>query len=114
MMSRLSTKQKVLLGFAIYILVTIVIVLATGWHRTSNSAFQPQNEFKLDNWIDLGPFSINKAVMYVIIAGVLTCATMIYVAKRMQARPNRVQTVVEMLFQLMRSNITRGAMDDRM
>ena len=114
MMSRLSTKQKVLLGFGIYIAITIVIVIATGWHRTSNDEFQPQNEFKLDDWVDLGPFSINKAVVYVIVAGILTCATMIYVAKRMKDKPNRVQTTVEILFNLMRDNITRGSMDERM
>jgi F-type H+-transporting ATPase subunit a len=114
MMSRLSRKQKILLFFGIYIAITIAIVAATGWHRTSNDEFQPQNEFKLDNWIDLGPFSINKAVLYLIIAGVLTCVTMIYVARRMKAKPNRTQTVVEILFQLMRDNITRGAMDEKM
>jgi len=114
MMSRSSTKQKVFLGLGLYFLGTILIAVVTGWHRTSNAAFQPQNEFKLDNWIDLGPLSINKAVLYVVIAGVLTCATMIYVAKRMQDRPNRVQTVVEILFGLMRDNITRGAMNERM
>jgi F-type H+-transporting ATPase subunit a len=41
-------------------------------------------------------------------------ATMLYVANRMQARPNRTQTTVELLFNLMRDNITRGNMDDRM
>ena len=39
---------------------------------------------------------------------------MLYVANRMQARPNRVQTAVESLFSLMRDNITRGNMDDKM
>jgi F-type H+-transporting ATPase subunit a len=114
-MSRLSTKQKVLLGFGIYIAITIAIVAATGWSRSDNAfGFQPQNEFKLDNWIELGQFSINKAVMYVVIAGLLTVATMLYVANRMQAKPNRVQTLVEVLFGLMRDNITRGSMDDAM
>jgi F-type H+-transporting ATPase subunit a len=47
-------------------------------------------------------------------AGILTCATMIYVAKRMRDKPNRVQTLVEVVFNLMRDNITRGAMDERM
>jgi F-type H+-transporting ATPase subunit a len=37
-----------------------------------------------------------------------------WIAKRMQARPNRVQTAVEVLFSLMRDNITRGNLDDRM
>src|SRR3954447_24046169 len=113
-MSKLSTKQKVLLGFGIYILGWVIIVIATGWHRTSNDSFKPQNEFKLDSWVDLGPFSINKAVMYVIIAGVLTMITMTWIARRMQAKPNRVQTLVELLFGLMRDNITRGAMDEQM
>jgi F-type H+-transporting ATPase subunit a len=39
---------------------------------------------------------------------------MIFIARRMQARPNRVQTATEALFSLMRDNITRGNMDDRM
>jgi F-type H+-transporting ATPase subunit a len=39
---------------------------------------------------------------------------MVYVARRMQARPNRLQTAVEAAFLLMRDNITRGNMDDRM
>jgi F-type H+-transporting ATPase subunit a len=79
-----------------------------------NESFKPQNEFKLDPWIDLGTFSINKAVFYVIVASALTCIAMIYVAKRMTERPNRVQTAVESLFLLMRDNITRGNMDDKM
>jgi F-type H+-transporting ATPase subunit a len=32
----------------------------------------------------------------------------------MQARPNRIQTAVEVLFSLMRDNITRGNMDSKM
>jgi F-type H+-transporting ATPase subunit a len=79
-----------------------------------NENYHPQNEFKLDPWIDLGTFSINKAVFYVLVASALTCITMIYVAKRMTARPNKVQTAVESAFLLMRDNITRGNMDDRM
>jgi F-type H+-transporting ATPase subunit a len=113
-MSKLSNKQKFLLFFGLYIAVTVIIVAATGWHRTTNDEFQPQNEFKLDDWVDLGVFSINKAVLYLVMAGILTCFTMIWVARRMQAKPNRVQTTVELLFNLMRDNITRGAMDEKM
>jgi F-type H+-transporting ATPase subunit a len=39
---------------------------------------------------------------------------MVYIANRMQARPNRIQTAVEVLFSLMRDNITRGNMDSKM
>ena len=111
---RFSTKQKLLAILAIYILGMVVIVIATGAHGTRNSSFEPQNEFKLENWVDLGVFSINKAVMYLLIAATLTCASMIYIARRMQQRPNRVQTAVETVYQLMKDNIVGGNMDEKM
>jgi F-type H+-transporting ATPase subunit a len=83
-----------------------------------NDSYKPQNEFKLDNWISLeiGPFdmSINKAVLYLFLASALTIAAWMYIANRMQARPNRVQTAVETMYQLMKTNITEGNMDRRM
>jgi F-type H+-transporting ATPase subunit a len=114
MMQRLSTKQKVfgILGF--YVLGAIVITLITGWSRSDNTDFQPQNEFKLDTWFSVGGVHFNKAVMYLFIAAFLTVWTMVYVARRMQAKPNRVQTAVEVVYNLMRDNITRGSMDERM
>jgi len=98
-----------------------VLALATpagAWAIQVNEDYKPQNEFKLDPWIKIKiagiDFSINKAVMYLVIACVLTCFTMVYIARRMQERPNKVQTAVESAFMLMRDNITRGNMDDHM
>jgi F-type H+-transporting ATPase subunit a len=80
-----------------------------------NEDFAPQDEFTLYTWVDLpGSLDINKAVLYLVLAGILTCASMVYIARRMQARPNRVQTAVEVLFNLMRDNITHGNMSDKM
>ena len=79
-----------------------------------NNSFQIQDEFKLTSWIHLGVFSINRAVVYLFISSLLTLVTMIYIARRMQARPNRVQTAVETLYSLMRENIARGNMTDDM
>ena len=112
----MSSRSKILLGVVgFYAVSLIAIFVIFGFTRRDNEEFQPQNEFKLDTWIDLpGPFDINKAVMYLVIAGILTCVTMIWIAGRMQARPNRVQTAVEVLFSLMRDNITRGNLDDKM
>jgi F-type H+-transporting ATPase subunit a len=74
-----------------------------------NEDFKPQNEFKLDPWIEIKigglDLSINKAVLYIAIAAILTCATMVWIANRMQARPNRVQAAVEAAYSLMRENI---------
>jgi F-type H+-transporting ATPase subunit a len=112
----MTTRRKILFGvLGFYVLSLLAILIIFGFTRQDNEEFQPQNEFRLDTWIDLpGPFDINKAVMYLIIAGVLTVGTMLYVANRMQARPNRVQTAVEALYSLMRDNITRGNLDDAM
>src|SRR3954447_24784815 len=100
------------------LLAPLVLLLANpagAFALNINESFRPQDEFKLDPWIDLpGPFDINKAVFYVIVATALTCAAMILVARRMQARPNRLQTAVEFAYTGMRDNITRGNMDDAM
>ena len=112
----MSGRNKILFGIlGFYFGSIFLVVLIFGFTRRDNEEFAPQNEFRLDTWIELpGPFDFNKAVMYLIISGILTVVTMVYVANRMQARPNRVQTAVEALFSLMRDNITRGNMDDKM
>ena len=112
----MTTRRKILFGvLGFYVLSLILVVVIFGFTRRDNEEFAPQNEFRLDTWINLpGPLDINKAVMYVIIAGILTCGTMIWIAGKMQQRPNRVQTAVEALFSLMRDNITYGNLDDRM
>ena len=100
------------------ILLTPLIALlaspAGAFALSINENYHPQNEFKLDTWFSIGPFDFNKAVLYVLLAGILTVVTMVYIANRMQARPNRVQTAVEVLYSLMRDNITRGNMPDNM
>jgi F-type H+-transporting ATPase subunit a len=98
-------------------LTTLAILLAgpaTAMALNINEAYRPQDEFKLDPWFSIGPIDFNKAVLYIIVATFLTCFTMIYAARRMQERPNRFQTVVEGAYALMRDNITRGNMPDRM
>jgi F-type H+-transporting ATPase subunit a len=98
-------------------LTALVILLAgpaTAIALNINESYKPQNEFKLDPWFSIGPIEFNKAVLYIIIATALTCGTMIYAARRMRAHPNRLQTTVEAAYSLMRDNITRGNMDDRM
>ncbi len=112
----MTTRKKILLGVGgAYLLGLIIFVVAFGFKRRDNDEFQPQSEFELEPWINLpGSFDVTKAVVYLILAALLTVGTMLYVANRMQARPNRVQTAVETLYGLMRDNITRGNMDDAM
>jgi F-type H+-transporting ATPase subunit a len=113
----MSTRSKVLLGIFIWLGGAIVLYAIFG-SEGKNDEFKPQNEFKLDPWISLeiGPFdmSINKAVLYLFLASALTIGAMLYVANRMQQKPNRVQTAVESADQLMKNNIAEGNMDRRM
>ena len=105
----MSKATKVLLAIGVfYVAVLIGLVAAYGVSTHKNNTFQVQNEFKLVNWVSLGLLSINRAVVYLFLAAILTVVTMVWVADRMQMRPNRVQTAVEALFSLMRDNITRG------
>ena len=83
-----------------------------------NLDYQPQNEFKLDPWVSIHigslDLSINKAVLYLFLATALTVWAIVYVAKRMEDKPNRVQTAVEAIYDLAYSNITRGNMGEEM
>ncbi len=111
----MKTRTKILLGIAgFYVFGIVLLAVIFGVSQHKNNEFQIQNEFKLINWIDLGVLSINRAVLYLFLAAICTVASMLYIAGRMRARPNRVQTAVEVLFSLMRDNITRGNMPDKM
>src|SRR5581483_12292006 len=111
----MSNTRKVLLGVGAFYVVGIILLAAIfGVTQHKNNAFQIQNEFKLINWVSLGLLSINRAVLYLFLSSLLTVITMVYIADRMHARPNRVQTAVEVIYSLMRDNITRGNMPDSM
>jgi F-type H+-transporting ATPase subunit a len=111
----MSTKLRVLLGLLLYFGITVVLFVIVG-DEGKNEEFQPQNEFKLDPWIEINlggiDLSINKAVFYLLLAAGLTIATMTFIARRMQREPNRVQMAVELAYDLVRNNITRGNIPD--
>ena len=110
----MSNTRKLLLSITGFYLLGIVALVVIFGFGSKNTTFQIQNEFKLVNWVHLGVFSINRAVVYLIIAALLTIVTMVWISRRMHARPNRIQTAVEVLYSLMRDNITKGNMDASM
>jgi F-type H+-transporting ATPase subunit a len=107
--SELRTRNKILILAGIYVLGLVVLGLAFG-SSGKNNEFQPQNEFELKPWIALKlgsvDLSINRAVFYLALATALTIATMTWISKRMHAKPNRIQTAVEVAYDLTRNNIT--------
>jgi F-type H+-transporting ATPase subunit a len=112
----MSTRRKLTFGLlGVYLLGFLVIIGIFGAKRQDNTEFLPQNEFKLDTWLDLpGPLDLNKGVLYLLIATTLTMGTMLYVSKRMQAKPNRLQTAVEWLYTGMKDKLVKDNMDDDM
>jgi F-type H+-transporting ATPase subunit a len=114
-MSGLSTKAKVFIGLGTYFAIAILMLLIFG-SAGKNEEFQPQNEFKLDPWISIHigslDLSVNKAVLYLVLASALTIATMTWISRRMVQKPNRVQTAVEVAYDLTKSNITGGNLSD--
>jgi F-type H+-transporting ATPase subunit a len=103
------TRNKVLIGLGIWLALAILLGVLFG-SEGRNDTFQPQEEFRLSPWIELSVFgidmSITKAVMYLFLAAIATTGTMLYIARRMVDRPNRVQTAVEVAYDLTRNNIT--------
>jgi F-type H+-transporting ATPase subunit a len=121
----LSTKWKVAIGIAIYFAVVVVVYLIAP--PSPPHPFDPVSEFQLEPWIPICiggavdpvahacvgglDLSINKGVLFVFAACALTVAGMIYIANRMQARPNRTQTIVEAIYDLTRNQLTLSNMD---
>jgi len=104
----MRTRNKVLIGFGVYLLVIILLAVLFG-NAGKNDEFQPQNEFKLPAWVNIKVFgidlSVNRAVLYLFLGTVLTIVTMTWIARRMQQKPNRVQMAVEAAYDLTRDNI---------
>jgi len=115
--SGLSTKAKVFIGLGLYLATAILMVLVFG-SSGKEEHFQPQNEFKLEPWISIDvagiDLSINKAVFYLLLASALTIATMVWISRRMQQKPNRVQTAIEVAYDMTKNTITGGNLEPKM
>ncbi len=113
----MRTRSKVLIALGVYFAVFILLLLIFG-NDGRNDEFKPQNEFKLDAWIPIKiggvDLSINRAVFYLALASALTILVMVWIARRMAQKPNRVQTAVELAYDLTRNNITGGNLDSAM
>jgi F-type H+-transporting ATPase subunit a len=114
---KMSPRNQVFLGIGLTLLLGIILYAGFG-SEGRNNQFQPQNEFKLDPWVTIKigalDLSITKAVLYVVIAASLATTAMVYIAKRMQDKPNNVQTAVEAAYDLTYNQITRNNMDPQM
>lgn len=106
--------------FALVAPLVVLLAAPAASHAIEiNESFKPQNEFKIEPWItiEIGPLdlSITKAVVYVLVACILTTVVLISMARRMTVteRPGYMQTIVEGYYGLI-ENITHGNMSGAM
>lgn len=113
----MKTKTKVLIGIGAYFAVAILMLLIFG-SSGKDESFQPQNEFKLEPWISIHlagiDLSINKAVLYLVLASALTIFVMVWISRRMAQKPNRVQTAIEVAYDMTKNTITGGNLEPKM
>ena len=114
----MRTRTKVFIALAAWFALTLIVFAIFG-SSGKNEEFQPQEEFKLEPWINLklGPIdmSITRAVLYLFLAAALTTIALTYIAKRMQDKPNRVQAAIELAYDtVIRRTIVGQNMDRRM
>ncbi len=113
----MKTRTKVLIGIGAYFAIAILMFLIFG-SSGKDASFQPQNEFKLEPWVSIHlggvDLSINKAVVYLLLASGLTMGTMVWISRRMHQKPNRVQTAIEVAYDMTKNNITGGNLDEKM
>jgi F-type H+-transporting ATPase subunit a len=113
----MSTRKKVFIGLGVYLLVVIILGVAFG-SSGKNNEFKPQNEFLLESWIPIKiagiDLSINRAVLYLVMASGLTIFTLTMIARRMEQKPNRLQTAMELAYDLTRNMITGENMESRL
>ncbi len=112
----MKTKTKVLIGIGAYLAVAILMLLIFG-SSGKDESFQPQNEFKLEPWISIHlagiDLSVNKAVLYLVLASALTIFVMVWISRRMAQKPNRVQTAIEVSYDLTKDTITGGNLEPK-
>jgi len=110
----MSTKAKVWTIFGVYIVGLVGIGVIFG-SDGKNDTFQPQEEFRLENWVEISiagvDLSINKAVLYLALASAATIAAMVGVARKLRQKPGLTQTAVEVAFNLIDQQIAKDNLD---
>jgi F-type H+-transporting ATPase subunit a len=106
--NNLTTGKKIAYPVLLLWILGIVFFVAV-WGLKPHKApevvngFSPTDEFKLDTWFKVGPIAFNKAVLYVLLTVAITSGVMVWISKRLQRRPGRLQAAVESFYNLCQS-----------
>jgi F-type H+-transporting ATPase subunit a len=111
----MSRRRKITYGIVlVYLAGLIAISIIFGIHTHKNNTYNIVSPYQLVTWVHLiGPLNFNKGVLYLLMTAVLTIGILVWVARRMTMRPNRIQTAVEWGYDLAQ-RLTKDSMDDQM
>ena len=111
----MSRRRQIAYGVVLaYVVGLVALSVIFGIHTHRNNSFNIVAPYHLTTWIHLiGPLNIDKGVFYLLVTAVLTIGILLWVARRMQMRPNRVQTAVEWGYDLAR-RLANDSMDEGM
>ncbi len=102
------------LSAAILAIGAMLVVPASAFAEI-NEDFKPQNEFKLDPWVEINiggiDMSINKAVFMLLLASICTFFTVWFVSRKMsnpetRDKPGKIQASVEIFYDVARGTVT--------
>jgi F-type H+-transporting ATPase subunit a len=111
---KMSPRRKITYGIAlVYVVGLVVFGLVFGVHEHQNTTFNIVSPYQLVTWAHVGPIDFNKGVLYLLMTTAITIGVLVWVARRMQTRPNRVQTAVEWLYDVS-MRLAHDSMDEQM
>lgn len=111
--------KYVVYGFLALLAVYAILSYFLAPDTSGAEKFAPQNEFALKEWvpIHLGPLdlSINKAVMYLIIASAIAILFGLFVVRRgLRMSPSRSQNIVELVYEFSEEQIAKATLPPKM
>jgi len=111
----MSRRRKIVYGILIFYVAGLVALgIIFGLHTHKNNTFSIVEPYHLTPWVHLiGPLEIDKAVLYLLLTAAITIGILVFVARRMEARPNRVQVAVEWGYDLAK-RLTNDSMGEEM
>jgi F-type H+-transporting ATPase subunit a len=114
-LATMTRRRKITYGILlVYLAGLVALSVVYGVHTHKNNTFNIVSPYQLTTWVHLvGPLNLNKGVFYLLMTALLTIGILWWVARRMEMRPNRVQTAVEWGYDLAK-RLTNDSMDDRM
>ena len=114
-LANMSRRRKIVYGILLFYVAGLVALgVIFGIHTHKNNTFSIVDAYQLTPWLHLfGPIEIDKAVLYLLLTAVITIGILVFVARRMEMRPNRVQVAVEWGYDLAQ-RLTNDSMGEEM